>query len=230
MGARTPVSFGKSLFIGAGVGFLLVATVVLGALVGSGTLGLPGEEPGLERVLIVAVTEDPDGSRVAGMVFLLEASGAITPVDTRETVTIPGTSYDRIRDAYAFGGGAGVAAAVGDALSRVTPPPWVVLQPESWVDALDGAGGVRYTVPEGANIYVAGDLLLIPKGEQELSGAEVHALVAAAAESDQDATALSELLGAVVRDQWDRVTDAVRSGQGDTSVDYDLLDEFGAGF
>ncbi|MDP2181778.1 MAG: hypothetical protein Q8K99_04320, partial [Actinomycetota bacterium] len=126
--------FGRSALIGAGVG--LVAVVVLGAVAFLAFGGLEQLNSVPERLLVVAIGEDADGSQVAAVIFTVDVSaGAVETesIDPQTKVAIPGTSYEALAEAYSFGGGEGVAAALSRAKGG-KPLDWVALPQEAVVE------------------------------------------------------------------------------------------------
>ena len=91
-------------------------------------------------------------------------------------MTIPGTSYTRLGDAFVFGGGAAVARALGDRQDggRVA----FVSVPESeWRAAIEASRGVEVNVREKVTVFDGEKLTTIPAGKQTLSANDVAALL-----------------------------------------------------
>lgn len=220
----------RSLLVGALAGLLAVVIAVIATLAGSGAFSTQAENAVPARVLVVAVTEDTDGSTVAGIVYLLSDDGAATQVDTRARVPIAGTSYDMVRDAYSFGGGAGVARVVSRLLSEPAPLEWVVLPSESWIRLIDKSGGASVEVRQSVNVYVDNELYSIERGAHKLTGAEIHALAAAAAESERGTEDLGQAVSTELTSNWTSLAAEVAHGQAVSSLASDRLAEFGASF
>ncbi len=227
--------FGKSLAVGALLGLLVISVAVIAVLAGSGEIDwfAPTEPPG--EVLVVAVTDDADGAAVGGVLLLFSDTGSIEVVDPFTEVTIPGTSYTLLRDAYAFGGGQAVVDAYAEARGLQNGPAWVVVPRGDWQALVDDAGGAVTVVPAGANVFLGDKLYAIEEGQQTLSGAELGALVATQAtatpgDADRTNEAVGEALGTVLASSWAEVSALVEAGDASSSVDGELLNEFGAGF
>lgn len=223
-------SMTRSLLIGAVAGLLVVSIAVAATLAGTGAFSTQTDSAIPTRLLVVAATQDADGATVAGIAFLMSDTGAATQVDTRARVDIAGTSYDMVRDAYSFGGGAGVARAVDELYSEPAPLEWVVLPAELWIGLVDSAGGVPVEVRQSVNVYVDNDLYSIERGAHRLTGAEVHALAAVAAESERGTEDLGAALSAELASDWTSLVTAVADGQATSSLGSDRLKAFGASF
>lgn len=223
-------SMTRSLLFGAIAGLLVVSIAVAATLAGSGVFSGQTDSAVPTRLLVVAATEDADGATVAGIAFLMSDSGAATQIDTRARVDIAGTSYDMVRDAYSFGGGAGVAGVVGELLSDPAPLEWVVLPTELWISLVDSAGGVSVEVRQSVNVYVDNELYSIERGTHKLTGAEVHALAAVAAESERGTEDLGAAVSAELASDWTSLAMAVANGQATSSLASDRFKEFSASF
>ena len=92
------------------------------------------------------------------------------------TVTIPGTSYTRLSDAFVFGGGAAVARALGasDSGGRVA---FVSVPEPEWRAAVEASRGVEVNVRERVTVFDGRKLTTIPAGKQRLSADDVAALL-----------------------------------------------------
>ncbi len=160
----------------------LPATVVL-------AVACPGEDGTVETPVVAAVDT---------------ASGELTVYDPMTELTIPGTTYDRLRDAYPFGGGAAVAAAVAR-LEGGPAPGYVVFERDAWVAAVDAAGGLALDSPRPVDVFTGERLFSFPRGEQVLSGAETCEYLKGAAyltdtERERIAVQFAEALVAVMAD------------------------------
>jgi hypothetical protein len=127
------------------------------------------------RIVVVAASTAADGSTVAGMVFVV-SDADIRDVSPDTSVTIPGTSYGRLGDAYAFAGAAGVAGATQGSRSSGTVG-WVDLPLKSWQAMLDRSGGVTVTVPVSVRVFDGTQLRSFAAGPQKLSGADASTLL-----------------------------------------------------
>lgn len=137
----------------AGLLVALVAVGLLGYLQLSGKR-LPFERPReISRVLVVVALPDESGDVVAQTVAMVDLSaGRVESVDPSMPVTIPGTSYSALRDAYPFGGGAGVAKALAQARGG-EPLPYLVVGSDAMSDALAASQGLAIDLPEPMAVF-----------------------------------------------------------------------------
>lgn len=227
------IGFGRSLF----VGFVLGVMVIVGLWAWVRVTGtIPGldkttEPPG--RLLLIGVTTDAAGSNLGGLLAFVDIDGTVEVVDADTRVAIPGTSFDRVQDAYAFGGGVAVADALASASGSGETPDWVVLRPAAWTSIVDEAGGARIDVPYAVNAFVSGGLLTIDAGAQRLDGAELHALWASAdffevpARATSTRRAVTEATVGVITSEWTAVNAALADGDADSSLTPSALQSFG---
>jgi len=160
------------------IALVVLAAIVVGLFV-TGQLGDASVAPGdLSSVLLVGAGVDEDGGVVAQVVTIADVSGATTtlePVSPARAVTIPGTTYDTLADAYPFGGGAGVAEAL--ARSQGTDPlPYVALNGDAFAAALEQEGRVTLELPAPMSVFDGEDLFTLSSGAQSLTPAEVGAV------------------------------------------------------
>lgn len=227
--------FARSLAVGAILGLLVVTVAVVAVVAGTGSQGWFAETEPPGEVLVIALTNDADGASVAGVIARVAPDGQAEVLDPFMEVDIPGTSYSALRDASAFGGGQAVADAYAGATGAEEPPAWVVMRSEVWQGLVDDAGGAAVDVPAAANVFLNDELYMIEAGEQTLSGVEVGALVATERAADAAAAAgvnaaVGRAWGVVVTGAWADVVAAVEAGDASSSVDGELLGEFGSGF
>ncbi len=155
---------------GAAVAAVLAAVAVAAALVLD--LPLTGRDTLPATVVLAVACAGEDGAVGTPVVASLDsASGALAVYDPLAEVTIPGTTYDQLRDAYPFGGGPAVAAAIARLEGGATPG-YVVFEQEAWVAAVDAAGGLELDSPRTVDVFTGEQLYSFPRGEQVLSGAE----------------------------------------------------------
>lgn len=229
-----PPSYRSALLWGALIGILALGAAVLAAFLGVGSSGYqPAGVP--DEILVVCPVRDAEGATVGGILFLLDPAGRVDVVDATMRVTIPGTSYETLQDAYPFGGGAAVAAAYADR-KGVEIPAWLVLPEAEWMSVVDQAGGAEVEVRESINAYVEGSLVSIEEGKGTLTGSQLAALWASASFADTPSARRSttdrvaEAVGASVGDSWPTIVDIVREGNATTPVlDDDLREFMGAG-
>jgi hypothetical protein len=165
--------------VAAGV-LIVVVLVAAAALYGvwSRSAGVVKAED-LGRVLVVAASPDDNGAIVGQIVMIADVTStpaALEAVSPALQVTIPGTTYSALGDAYPFGGGAGTA----DALARARdeePLPYVAISPEDLEAALEAVGTVSVTLPVEMSVFDGEDLYTFDKGEQTLSAGEFLAVL-----------------------------------------------------
>ena len=175
--------YGRSLLWGALLGLAGIAALAGYLYYNASSTAYRGGVP--EEVLVVGAVQDADGASVGGVIFMVDSEGGFEYVDATAEVTISGTSYETLQDAYAFGGGAAVAEAYGR-LQGVETPAWLALPQDTWMAAVDEAGGVVVDVDEGVYVFLGRELVSIEEGEQELSGAELACYLILKRSRDKD--------------------------------------------
>jgi hypothetical protein len=159
---------GRSAAIGALIGVILIA----GAAGLYGTIGAPrGSRKAPERVVLIVESASADGSTGAQLLALV-ADGRLQDVSPDTSVTVPGTSGDTLRDAYTFGGPAGVAAALG-ASRGISGVGYLAIPQSVWGPAVDRRGGVSVEIPVEMNVFDGGSMTTLRAGKQVLSGAGI---------------------------------------------------------
>jgi hypothetical protein len=156
----------------------VLAAAVVAVVAVSGCTGGPFGRSFEGSVLILVLGSDMEGASVPVSLFTLSSTDVLEAdaIDSRTEVTVAGTSYDRLRDAYPFSGGSGVAAALGSS-SESEPLPFVVLSAAATA-ALVGESGVTLALGEGVAAYRDGTLYRLPAGRHDYRGAELGALLA----------------------------------------------------
>ncbi len=140
-----------------------------------GPAGVSAED--VERVVLVAAAPDEDGAVVAQVIAVADITqtpATIEALDPSEPVVILGTSYDRLADAYAFGGGEGVAEAATTAFGGERLP-YVALDAATLARAVDEAGGVRLRLPAPMSVFDGERLFTLREGVQDLDAAGLGA-------------------------------------------------------
>jgi len=223
------VGYSRALLWGGVLGLAAVAALVVAAVLGVGAGGYAGTGVP-DSVLVIAVTEDAQGANVGGILFVIDSAGEVAPIDPLTPITIPGTSYDTLQDAYPFGGGAAVARSYVGADEEV--PAWLVLPQETWIDLVDQVGGVRVQVEQDADVYLGEKLISIERGARRLKGSELAAWWASAQYAGGEAAARSvhlsvaEAVAEAVTEEPDAVVDAVEREAADTPLSPDDLAAF----
>ena len=137
---------GALVLVAAAVGFLLLRGGTAG---GSGSIGSKSTTP--SEVVVVFALPGEDKAVTAQMVAVVDyATGVYELADTTMTVSIPGTSYSALRDAYPFGGAQAVAAALADGKAAANTT-WVDVSPDAWKRLL--VAGFDATLTEAFDTY-----------------------------------------------------------------------------
>ncbi|MBN2848393.1 MAG: hypothetical protein JXP72_08090 [Coriobacteriia bacterium] len=205
---RTPAARAQRvrLIVTVVVALALVAVGVLAAL-RSGLIGAgPGVAPeDLSRVALIAAAPDENGAVVAQVIVLVdltESPPVAEALSPATPVTIPGTSYATLADAYPFGGGAGVANAIARA-GKVPgdAPAYAAITPAALASAVDAAGGVRVRLPAEMAVFDGETLFTFRSGMNTLNGADLAAVFKGAPYlAEVDRAALDEELGRALVD------------------------------
>jgi hypothetical protein len=144
----------RSIVIGAVCAVVVVAAGV-GALVmrGGAKGGVPSGAATTppSKVVVVFAMAGEDNAVTAQLVATVDsATGRYELTESSTTVSIPGTSYTALRDAYPFGGAEAVAAAL--AAGKVTAgTAWVDVSPQAWEGLL--AQGFDTTMTEAFDTF-----------------------------------------------------------------------------
>ena len=165
------------VLIGAASAVVLVALVV-GALVmntGAGRGDSSSEAP--TKVVVVFAMAGEDDVVTAQLVTIVDpSSGSFELQETSATVSIPGTSFSLLRDAYPFGGAKAVATAIeGGSLKSGTA--WVDVSPAAWGQLLASGVDVTITVPFDTYDDVTDHYSAFEVGPQRVAAADLRALV-----------------------------------------------------
>lgn len=217
-GAKSHEAARAARNVRTGVIGLVIVAIVAAGLWYTGRLGGRGvSAEDLQKVLLIAAAPDETGDVVAQVIAVAEVSGnAKSPeaVDPATAVTLPGTTYSTLADAYPFGGGAGVAEALARAESG-EPLPYVTLSASALMAAVKAAGGVTLELPAEMSVFDGEELFILSRGRQELTAAEFGAVLKGA-----------PYLGMRERGELDaelaRVTAALIADSAYTDVDTDL--------
>lgn len=151
------------LVAGAAAYFYLVRS---GALTSTDTI---------DRVVVVFASQAEDGAEVAQVVALVTDGRDVSLIDPQRTASIPGTSYDKLADAYPFGGGGAVAAALDG--TGVLPYAYVDVPEVEWVALLQGNAYLRVVVPKPIEVFDGQRLVSFAEGTQTVPAANVPALM-----------------------------------------------------
>ena len=168
--------YGRPVLLGAVMA--LVVVVAFGAwAVLSGQFGTPED---VDHVVVVLVTPDEEGVQLPQAMALYEMGTAgvdATPIDVDLEVTLAGSSYTRLRDAYPFGGGDLLVETWAES-AGVEAGEWIVVTQEAWselakddevtldmpVDSEVFDGSTLYSFEEGVAAYNGDEILALLKG------------------------------------------------------------------
>jgi hypothetical protein len=130
----------------------------------------------LDNAVVVFASHAEDGAEVAQVVAHVTDDGrSVRLVDPRKAVTIAGTSYDRLGDAYPFGGGEAVAAAL-TGLSGAGVA-YVDVGEKEWIALLARGGDVSVVVPKALEVFDGSRLVSFAEGTQTVPAVDVPALL-----------------------------------------------------
>lgn len=205
---------------------MLVVAASLLALTGVLPFELRPEPP--EKLLVIAAAPDGEGVEVAAFAFVLQRGiDSATLLDTRASVTVPGTTAKSPRDALPFGGGAAVAKALSAQTGGTLR--YVVLGPKEWGELIDRSGGIEVDLPQSVSSYQSGELVVLESGKRRLRGKEVAAVAAALdfmEDSDAAERSISAGLSAVTAAESDRLPALVADKRNRSDVSNRELEAF----
>ena len=162
---------------------LLLAVIAAGAyaLYVTGVIapkGVPLED--LRRVLLVAASPDDQGDMVGQIIVVADTTKnpvALEALSPALEVSIPGTTYSQLGDAYPFGGGRAVAEALARARGGA-PLPYVVIGPDMLSALVASAdGGLSVTMPTAMSVFDGERLFTFVPGPRTLNGAQLQAVL-----------------------------------------------------
>ncbi len=217
-GAKSHEAARAARNVRTGVIGLVIVAIVAAGLWYTGRLGGRGvSAEDLQKVLLIAAAPDETGDVVAQVVAVADLSGSahsLDAVDPATAVTLPGTTYTTLADAYPFGGGSGVAAALARTRGG-DPLPYVTLNAHALTAAVEAAGGVSLELPAEMSVFDGEELFILAKGPQELTAGEFGAVL-------KGAPYLSERERAELSAELAQVTAALVADSAYTDVVTDL--------
>lgn len=214
-----------------------VLVVIVLAGVGAGVYALTRlrwdpETGKLNRLVVICESELEDGTKVAGVVALIDADKSITVFDPAAEVVIPGTSYDTLEDALSMGGpDEVVSVAVGDG-EKPRGVGWVFLGSDVWPELVDDAGGIEVSIPDATTVFDGSSLHRFYAGEAKLDGPESAALLMGAGSFEttggpsQVRSAVGRSVAEAVITQSGLVLELVEAGRAECSGTSEQLSEF----
>ncbi|MCL4079019.1 hypothetical protein MX659_05385 [Coriobacteriia bacterium Es71-Z0120] len=183
-------SIARAVRIGVATGLAVAVGVI--ALVGylriSGRPVPFKRTPDVSRVIVVVALPGEDGAFGAQVISEVDLrSGAIESIDPSMAVSIPGTSYSTLRDAYPFGGGEGVAKALARARGEQAIR-YMVLTHDAVERSLAAENGFEVDLPEPMAVFDGERLYEWSAGPVHVSTvSELRAILNGAAYLDRDA-------------------------------------------
>lgn len=223
-------AYARSLKVGVIIGLVLAAVAIAVLALGRDRLvqlaGGTRDVRSASQVLLVAAAPDDTGAVVAQVIARVQvASGAVSAIEPSSAVTIPGTSFSSLKDAYAFGGGAAVASAYAR-LSGGAVLPYVAVGPKELKAAVDGVGGVAVSLPVDINVFDGAQLYQFQAGANTFSGAQLMAVLKGAAYlAPAQRSALQASLSQAFAQLLGRWPGGLASGVSSGDVDSDLTSE-----
>ena len=133
-------------------------------------------EPPSRYLLIVAAPDDAQAVIAQVIVLVDTQEGSITGIAPDTQATIAGTSYNELKDAFPFGGGAAVAEAYSEA-TGTRQLPYIVIPAEVLSQTIADAGGATLTIPAGMDVFDGETLYNFTAGTSSLTGAEFMAVL-----------------------------------------------------
>jgi hypothetical protein len=172
----TPHRASRSVFVG--IVFAVLFMLVAGAagyfyLAKTGALT---RTDNIQQVAVVFASHAEDGAQVAGVVALVSQGGrSVRLLDPEQAVTIPGTSFSKLGDAYPFGGGKTVADVLSG--SAAGPAAYVDVAEADWIALLERGGAVEVVVPKALEVFDGTRLVSFAEGTQTVPAADVPSLL-----------------------------------------------------
>jgi hypothetical protein len=176
------VSTAKAVFVGAAAGLIFVAVVVV--LLATKAVSLEGGGGGgINGPIAVGLVlpEAATGAVTLSVLDLYEKGGSgwtVRSISPSTTVVVPGTGGSTLADAYAFGGGRGLA----DALRTQVGYPamsWVIVDAAAWKRLGSGAS-IEVTLTSDVEVFDGSRLYSFERGRTRVPGSEIAQLLDAA--------------------------------------------------
>jgi hypothetical protein len=190
----------RAALIGAVLALVCIAAVTGAAVLGNMSTGAERDSAVNGPVLIAVVLPDADGVLTLRQLDMIQRVGTtlrVTGVDPLTSATVPGTSAKTLADAFSFGGGAGVASAVGGTAGE-QPQAWIVVGPAA-LQRLLGAKPVSFGLREEIQVFDGTELYSFPAGTAQVPAEQVARLMDGAVYLDaSDRTAIRSDLGDAV--------------------------------
>lgn len=157
---------------------LLIAASAGGYKVWQTRREIAAEPP--QTLVVIAESELEDGTKVAGAITVVERVAndvvSVTAVDPLAEADIPGTSYDRLRDALSLGG-ADIVARLAAGKAGDEDAGWLLLDEDAWAELVDKAGGAPVEIAGTTTVFTGDRLFRFEPGSRTLTGEEAVALL-----------------------------------------------------
>ncbi len=129
------------------------------------------------EVVVVFAGPDETGMQVAQAIEILDVrKRTVRYVDPLATVTVPGTSYRTLRDAYPFGG----AETAAETLVEGDRVGWLDVPYGTWMSAV-GSSGISIDVSSRMDVFDGERLVTFSEGSQTISAQDMASLANGAA-------------------------------------------------
>ncbi len=207
-----------------------VAVVAGSVLMANGTLSAPTDEPPA-RVVVIGTAPTASGSEVAVLAYVFDfRTRRVTVLDTLLPATVSGTSAMNAREAFPFGGGSAVSAALSQQTATESLP-WIVVPSSVWKAEIDRVGGISLPVPGRFISYGSGSLTVLDEGTQMLGGTDVSVVAGSVGlfKGQGEATAVLRSLTASVStllSESGTLVSLVRDGEAESSVPLGSLEPY----
>jgi hypothetical protein len=169
---------------GAVITGAVAALVVTAAMAGGAWWWSRGNVPTgkvthADRIVVMMAGPAEDGATVAQIVAVVDVSGStlkVTDVDPDMRITIAGTTFDRLRDTYAFGGGPAVAQALARVQGTATLP-YLVVPSQTWSNEPSGTASLDVLLPQRVDVFDGTRLTTFPQGEARVAPVDLPYLM-----------------------------------------------------
>lgn len=183
---------GRAILLGAVLGVMVVSAAVIAFVL----LSSRAERASMDKALLVVTGP---GKEQAAVVYVVDeidfrtSPPTVRSIDPLRQVTVPGTSYRRLREAYPFGGSVGVAKALAS-VEGTRALPVLELTAGAW-ESVAGSG-IDIDVPNRIYIFNGDRLATFDPGSRHLAAGDVYDLgMGSEYLSSADRLALQRALG-----------------------------------
>lgn len=166
---------GKAVLTGALFAVVVAAAIGLGGYAYVRSLTGAHDLKTGDRVALIFESPAQDGAMSATLISTVDDTRMLD-VSPETTVSVPGSSYTHLADAFVFGGGGSVVSALG-AGAGGSPKAFVSVPMATWRAAVEATRGVSVQIPEEVSVFDGTRLTTIRSGEQTLTADQVSALL-----------------------------------------------------